>query len=220
MDRWVSAVQMQNPLFQPPKHSGNGFLNIDDPPNSWGDPSICSGAALFNLCYPFLAAHASTFLFCLFSCTHSPSNFPPIDNKGRSPTYNYLTSTNSVPTPTAISVLTSLYPFDPSCHALVYEPEASSSAVHHGLAYKPVSRKVVAVLAPLSEGRSQTPADKTRTHFTEECAEVLDLDPDKWLWPEELSSSNGLSMIMRWPLLGMHLNAGPLTSAIFHQSSL
>ncbi|KIK73676.1 hypothetical protein PAXRUDRAFT_20603 [Paxillus rubicundulus Ve08.2h10] len=48
MDGWVSVVQMWNPLFQPPKHSGNGFFNINDSPNSWRDPSIHSGAALFN----------------------------------------------------------------------------------------------------------------------------------------------------------------------------
>ncbi|KIK77546.1 hypothetical protein PAXRUDRAFT_73428, partial [Paxillus rubicundulus Ve08.2h10] len=158
-----------------PKHSGNGFWNIDDPPNSWGDPSIHLGATLFNLCYLFLAPHASTFLFHLFSCAHSQSKFSPVDNKGHSPTYNYLTSTNSVPTPTAIS--------------------ASGSAVHHGLAYKPVSRKVMAVPAPLLEGLQivyRLPNDPLAglkplltkppdfilgTHFTEERAEALDLNP-------------------------------------------
>jgi hypothetical protein len=127
-----------------------------------------------------------------------------IDQGTRSPSYDYLSSTQSVPTTTAISVLDSLYPFDPSSHALVYKPEGSHDSTHHGLAYKPVAKKVVAVPAPLAEGfrivrrlpddplaglkplPTKPPDFIPGVRFTAERAEALDLDPANWLWPEEL----------------------------------
>ncbi|KIK90467.1 hypothetical protein PAXRUDRAFT_151907 [Paxillus rubicundulus Ve08.2h10] len=189
MDRWVLTVQMQNPLFQSPKHSGNGFLNIDDLPNGWGDPPIHLDAALFNLCYPFSAPHVSSFLSHSFSCTHSLGLLLPFDNKAHLPTYNYLASTHSVPTPMAISMLNSLYLFHLLCHALVYEPEGFNDAIHHGLAYKPVSRKVMAVPVPLLKGFQiicYLPNDPLAdfvpgTNFTTGHEEALDLDPAKLL---------------------------------------
>ncbi|KIK99263.1 hypothetical protein PAXRUDRAFT_132508 [Paxillus rubicundulus Ve08.2h10] len=201
MDRWVSTVQTWNPLFQPPKHSGNGLLNSDDLPNGWEDPSICLNATLFNLCYPSLAPCASLFLFCSFSRT--VKIWVPLQ-LAHLPTYNYLTSTHSIPTPTAISILDSVYLFDPLCHALVYKPDGSGDVIHHGLAYKPVSKKAMAVPAPLSErfliichlpndcfaGLKSLPTKPPDfvpgTHFTVERAETLDLDPAKCLQPEEL----------------------------------
>ncbi|KIJ18243.1 hypothetical protein PAXINDRAFT_9324 [Paxillus involutus ATCC 200175] len=188
MDRRVSALQVQNPLFQPPEHSGNGFLRLDDPPNGWGDPSIHPHSVIFNLCYPFLAPHASSFLFHSFSYARTAGVNPSLIDQGtRSPSYDYLSSTQSIPTMTAISVLDSLYSFDPSSHALVYKPEGSHDSTHHGLAYKPVAKQVVAVPAPLAEPLPTKPPDFIPgVRFTAERAEALDLDPANWLWPEEL----------------------------------
>jgi hypothetical protein len=211
MDRRVSALQTRNPLFQPPKHSGNGFLRIDDLPNGWGDPSIRPHSAIFNLCYPFLAPHVSSFLFRSFSCAHTLVFNPSSPCQGiHSLSYDYLSSTHSVPTPpTAISVLDSLYPFDPSCHALVYKPEGSHDSTHHRLAYKPVAKKVIVVLAPLVEGfrivrrlpndplaglkplPTNPPDFIPGVCFTAECTEALDLNPANWLWLEELK-------LIRW----------------------
>jgi hypothetical protein len=190
------VLQARNPLFQPPEHSGNGFLRLDDPPNGWGDPSIRPHSVIFNLCYPFLAPHVSSFLFHSFSYARTAGVNPSLIDQGtRSLSYNYLSSTQSIPTTTAISVLDSLYLFDPSSHALVYKPEGSHDSTHHGLAYKPVAKKVVAVPAPLAEGfrivrrlpddplaglkplPTKPPDFIPGVRFTAERAEALDLDP-------------------------------------------
>ena len=74
----------------------------------------------------------------------------------------------------------------------------------HTLAYKPVAKKVHAILAPLDEEFHITqsllddplaglkplplhpPNFSPGVHFTQEHADNLDLDPTNWLWLDEV----------------------------------
>ena len=106
-----------------------------------------------------------------------------------SPFYTFLSSTQSILSPSHLSALDATYTFNP---------------VSHSLAYKPVAKKVRPVLASLEEEYQVLrwlPDDPLAgliplpTHplafmpgkrFTQECANALDLDPTKWLWLEEV----------------------------------
>jgi hypothetical protein len=103
--------------------------------------------------------------------------------------YRYLSSSHSVLNSTSISALHSTY---------------SSGSRNPVLAYKPVAKKVRAVSAPLKEEYhviQRLPDDPLAgliplpTHpptfapgiqFMQERSDALDLDPARWLWPEEL----------------------------------
>ena len=103
--------------------------------------------------------------------------------------YLFTSSIQSVLNPDALSALASVYSYDTSLHTL---------------AYKPVAKKVRAILAPLDEEFRITrslpddPLSRLKplpSHppnfipgvcFTQECADNLDLDPANWLWPDEV----------------------------------
>ena len=103
--------------------------------------------------------------------------------------YPFLSSTQSVLSPSHVSALLNTYSFD---------------FTSHSLAYKPVAKKVCPVLAPLEEEYcvlcwlSDDPLAGLITlltnpldfipgqRFRQECADALDLDPAQWLWPKEV----------------------------------
>ena len=103
--------------------------------------------------------------------------------------YSFTSSIQSVLNPDALSVLASVYSYDTSLHAL---------------AYKPVAKKVCAILAPLDEEFRTTrslpddPLSRLKplplhppnfipgVRFTQECTDNLDLDPTNWLWPDKV----------------------------------
>ena len=103
--------------------------------------------------------------------------------------YTFLSSTQSILSPSHLSALDATYTFNP---------------ISHSLAYKPVAKKVRPVLAPLEEEYqvlrwlpddplagliplpTHPPAFVLGKRFTQERADALDLDPANWLWPEEV----------------------------------
>ena len=103
--------------------------------------------------------------------------------------YPFLSSTQSVLSPSHVSALFDTYSFD---------------FTSYSLAYKPVAKKVQLVLAPLEEEYrvlcwllddplaglipllTNLPDFAPRQRFTQEHADALDLDPAQWLWPEEV----------------------------------
>ena len=111
--------------------------------------------------------------------------------------YPFLSSTQSVLAPSHISALLNTYSFD---------------FTSYSLAYKPIAKKVRPVLAPLEEeyrvlrqlsddplaGLITLPTNPPdfvpRQRFTQEHADVLDLDPAQWLWPKEVK-------LVRWMVL-------------------
>ena len=111
--------------------------------------------------------------------------------------YSFTSSTQSVINPDALSALASVYSYDTSLHAL---------------AYKPVAKKVHAILAPVDEefhitqslpddplsGLKPLPLHPPNfipgVRFTQEHTDNLDLDPANWLWPDEVK-------LVRWIVL-------------------
>ena len=103
--------------------------------------------------------------------------------------YSFTSSIQSVLNLDALSVLASVYSYDTSLHAL---------------AYKPVAKKVHAILAPLDKefritqslpddplsGLKPLPLHPPNfipgVCFTQECADNLDLNPTNWLWLDEV----------------------------------
>ena len=101
--------------------------------------------------------------------------------------YPFLSSTQSVLSPSHISALLNTYSFDFTSHSLTY---------------KPIAKKVRSVLAPLEEeyhvlrrlpddplaGLITLPTNPPDfipgQRFTQERADVLDLDLAQWLWPK------------------------------------
>ena len=114
---------------------------------------------------------------------------PNLSHYALSWAYPFLSSTQSVLSPSRVSALLDTYSFD---------------FTSHSLAYKPVAKKVRLVLAPLEEeycvlcrlpddllaGLITLPTNPPdfvpRQRFTQECANALDLDLAQWLWPEEV----------------------------------
>ena len=123
----------------------------------------------------------SSSVLCLPSLSIGP--IPP------SADYSFTSSIQSVLNPDALSALASVYSYDTSLHAL---------------AYKPVARKVRAVLAPSDEEFRITrslmddPLSRLKplplhpsnfipgVRFTQDHADNLDLDPANWLWPDKV----------------------------------
>ena len=113
---------------------------------------------------------------------------PNLFHYAPSSAYPFLSSTQSVLSPSDISALLNTYSFDFTSHSLT----------------KPVAKKFQPVLAPPEEeyhvlhrlpddplaGLITLPTNPPdfvpRQRFTQESANALDLDPAQWLWPKEV----------------------------------
>jgi hypothetical protein len=74
------------------------------------------------------------------------------------------------------------------CHALVYKPVAKK--VHSIPAATPPEYHIVHELPPdpligITPLPTYPPDFVPGVHFTQACVDKLDIDPVKWLWPEE-----------------------------------
>ena len=123
------------------------------------------------------------------SLDQGPLSAPNVIHYAPSSAYPFLSSTQSVLSPSHVSALLNTYSFDFTSHSLTY---------------KPVAKKVRPVLAPLEEeyrvlcrlpddplaGLKTLPTNPPDfvpgQRFTQECANALDLNPAQWLWPEEI----------------------------------
>ena len=123
------------------------------------------------------------------SLDQGPLLAPNLSHYAPSFAYPFLSSTQSVLSPSHVSALVDIYSFD---------------FTSHSLAYKPVAKKVCPVLAPLDEEYlvlrqlpdnplaglitllTNHPDFVPGERFTQEHADVLDLDLAQWLWPEEV----------------------------------
>ncbi|KIO11761.1 hypothetical protein M404DRAFT_127071 [Pisolithus tinctorius Marx 270] len=145
-------------------------LNIDDPPNSWGEPTKMS-CFLFSCCYLFLSPTVSSLAFtsmnfCL-PMAPVPQNIP---TGIPSPTFTFLSSTQMILNLSAIAAFNSIYQLDPMVHTLVY---------------KLVAKKVQMVPVPMAEEFCIMHNFTPGIHFTAKWATELDLNLADWLWPEE-----------------------------------
>ena len=165
---WEQAMQ------QPPIHHWNGFLDLNDSYTIQREIHV----QLFS-CFSNLPSNHSSYL-------QSISHF---DSASHSPDYNFLSSMQSALNLHTISAFFNVYTYN---------------SISHMLAYKPVAKKVWSVVALMDEEYHIThllpdnplaglvplpthPLDFTPgEHLTQECADALDLDPAKWLWPKEL----------------------------------
>jgi hypothetical protein len=112
-----------------------------------------------------------------------------IPNAQCSACYAHLTSTHSVLDKASINALNSVYAFDPARHALVYKPVAKkvrTVPTAMPAEYRVVHQLPADPLAGLPPLPSRPPEFSPGVRFTRERADKLDLDPAKWLWPEEL----------------------------------
>jgi hypothetical protein len=112
-----------------------------------------------------------------------------IPNAQYSARYAHLTSMHSVLDKASINAFNSVYAFDPTRHALVYKPVAKkvrTVPTAMPAEYRVVHQLPADPLAGLPPLPSRPPEFSPGTHFMHECADKLDLDPAKWLWPEEL----------------------------------
>ena len=162
-------------MHHPPGLIWKGFLSVDEPRNSRGD--------VFSQVSSFLYPHPSS------RDIHSAPSADVLSYANISPTYSYLASSQSCFNPETVSAFRSVYSIDP---------------ITHSLAYKPVACKVRTVPDSISEYFHITqrlpdnpleglldlpvhpPEFTPRVCYMQECANALDLDPAKWLWPEEL----------------------------------
>jgi len=112
-----------------------------------------------------------------------------IPNVQYSARYAHLTSTHSVLDKASINAFNSVYAFDPARHALVYKPIAKkvrTMPTAMPAEYRVVRQLPADPLAGLPPLPSRPPEFCPGARFTHEHADKLDLDPAKWLWPEEL----------------------------------
>ena len=106
-----------------------------------------------------------------------------------SPSYSYLASSQSCFNLETVSAFQSVYSIDPITHSLVYKPVAckvrtvpdSISEYFHITQRLPDNP-----LEGLLDLPVHPPEFTPRVCYMQECANALDLDPAKWLWPEEL----------------------------------
>ena len=133
--------------------------------------------------------------FCHPFCVCLPY---PLDLFPPSVDYSFASSIQSILNLDALLALASVYSYDTSLHTL---------------AYKPVAKKIHAILAPLDKEFhiTQSLLDNLLTglkplpshppdfipgvHSTQECADNLDLDPTNWLWLDK-------AKLIRWIVLG------------------
>jgi hypothetical protein len=103
--------------------------------------------------------------------------------------YAHLTSMHSVLDKASINSFNSIYTFDPMHHALVYKPVAKkvrTVPTAMPIEYRVVHQLPADPLAGLPPLPSCPPEFCPGMHFTCEHMGKLDLNPAKWLWPEEL----------------------------------
>jgi hypothetical protein len=112
-----------------------------------------------------------------------------IPNTQYSVHYAHLTSTHSVLDKASIKAFNSVYAFNPTRHMLVYKPVAKkvrTVPTSMPAEYRVVRQLPADPLAGLPSLPSRPPEFCPGAHFTCKRADKLDLDPAKWLWPEEL----------------------------------
>jgi len=112
-----------------------------------------------------------------------------IPNAQYSTRYAHLTSTHSVLDKASINAFNSIYTFDPARHALIYKPvtkKVRTVPTAMPAEYRVVCQLPTDPLAGLPPLPSRPPEFSPGARFTREHADKLDLDPAKWLWPEEL----------------------------------
>jgi len=134
-----------------------------------------------------------------------------IPNAQYSVHYAHLTSMDSVLDRASINAFNSIYTFNPTCHMLVYKPVAKkvrTVPTAMPAEYRVVHQLPTDPLAGLPPLPSHPPEFCPGTHFTCECADKLDLDPAKWLWPEELKLVQWLVCAHKCALHGMCLSKG------------
>jgi hypothetical protein len=131
-----------------------------------------------------------------FIASSSHTRLPPLSIGPLPPSsdYAFLSSTQFVLNLDGISTISFVYSYDPASHALVYKPVAWK--VHPVIA--PLDEEfhitctlpddLIARLVPLP---SHPPDFVAGEHFTQECADSLDLDPANWLWLDEVK-------LIRW----------------------
>jgi len=89
----------------------------------------------------------------------------------------------------SINAFNSVYAFNPARHALVYKPVAKkvrTMPTAMPAEYRVVHQLPADPLAGLPPLPSRPPAFCPGTRFMRKRTDKLDLDPAKWLWPEEL----------------------------------
>ena len=164
-------------LLQSPISCRNGFLDVNDPARGWGEPHSNIISDSFTSCS------------VLSTVDQTAPRYLDFPHSTPSPFYTFLSLTQSVLSPVHLSAFSTTYDFDPILHLL---------------AYKLVARKVQPVLAPLDEEYrvlrrlpddplagliplpTHPPSFVPGKQFTQKRADALDLDPTKWLWPEEV----------------------------------
>jgi len=112
-----------------------------------------------------------------------------IPNVQYSARYAHLTSMHSVLDKVSINAFNSVYAFDSTRHVLVYKPVAKkvrTMPTAMPAEYRVVRQLPADPLAGLPPLPSRPPEFSPGAHFMCERADKLDLDPTKWLWPEEL----------------------------------
>jgi len=112
-----------------------------------------------------------------------------IPNAQYSARYAHLTSTHSVLDKASINAFNSVYTFDPACHALVYKPGAKkvrTVPTAMPAEYRVVHQLPADPLAGLPPLPSRPPEFCPGARFMHKRMDKLDLNPAKWLWPEEL----------------------------------
>jgi hypothetical protein len=127
-----------------------------------------------------------------------------VPNAQYSACYAHLTSTHSVLDEASINAFNSIYTFNPARHALIYKPvtkKVRTVPTAMPAEYRVVCQLPAEPLAGLPPLPSRPPEFSPGVCFTRERADKLDLDPAKWLWPEELK-------LVQW-LVRMHKHAFP-----------
>jgi hypothetical protein len=103
--------------------------------------------------------------------------------------YAHLTSTHSVLDRVSINAFNSIYAFDPACHVLAYKPvtkKVRTVPTAMPTEYRVVRQLPADLLAGLPPLPTHPPEFCPGVRFTCKCMDKLDLNPAKWLWPEEL----------------------------------
>jgi hypothetical protein len=112
-----------------------------------------------------------------------------IPNVQYSACYAHLTSTHSVLDKASINAFNSVYAFNPVRHALVYKPvtkKVRTMPTAMPAEYRVVHQLLADPLAGLPSLPSRPPEFCPGMRYIRERADKLDLNPTKWLWPEEL----------------------------------
>ena len=161
-----------------PISCGNGFLELNDLSHIWGDFENLLTTNPLNLRSPLFIS--SPYL-----------HLPPLSTGPflKSPNYPFLSSTQSAYSLEVLSILASTYTYDQPTHTLVYKPVAKEICPVIGSLDKEfrITQTLlddpIAGLKPLSINLLDF---MPGSHFTQECADSLDLDPANWLWSKEI----------------------------------